>query len=96
MNGHVLDQLVSAEPPSLGLHNIEFSCPAASTQRYIELPDCIPQSNQHPRGQLQRHVMLQPFLGPSAGFHFRISVVSAILRSISLVDIVSGLYAMLS
>jgi len=32
MNGHVHDHLVSAEPPSLGLHNIEFSSAAEPLQ----------------------------------------------------------------
>jgi hypothetical protein len=31
----VHDQLVSTEPPNLGLHNIEFSCPAASNQLFM-------------------------------------------------------------
>ena len=31
-------------------HNIEFSCPAASTQRYLELPDCIFRSRRPLKG----------------------------------------------
>ena len=38
-------------------HNIEFSCPAASTRHFIDLSGCIHRSNQHLRGQLQRFVM---------------------------------------
>ena len=36
--------------------NIEFSCPAASTQHYMELPGCIHRSIRPLRGQLQRFV----------------------------------------
>ena len=39
------------------IHNIEFSCPAASPQHYMELPGCIHRCGQHLRGQLQRFVM---------------------------------------
>ena len=38
-------------------HNIEFSCPAASGQHCMELPDCIQRSIRPFRGQLQRFVM---------------------------------------
>jgi len=34
MNGHVHDQLVSAEPPNLGLHNIELSSAADRDHRH--------------------------------------------------------------
>jgi hypothetical protein len=37
--------------------NIEFSCPAASTQNYLELPSRIHRSTRPHRGQLQRQVM---------------------------------------
>ena len=43
--------------PTRVIHNIEFSCPAASTQRFMELPDCTCRSGRPPRGQLQRFVM---------------------------------------
>src|SRR5208337_3698251 len=56
-NGHAHDQLVSAEPPSLGQPNIEFSCPAASTQNSMELRDCIHGPRRPFRGQLQRFVI---------------------------------------
>src|SRR5271157_5398147 len=36
--------------------NIEFSCPAASTQNRVELPDCIHCCRRPLRGQLQRFV----------------------------------------
>ena len=38
-------------------YNIEFSCPAASTYRFLELLGCIHRFTQHLRGQLQRQVM---------------------------------------
>ena len=44
-----------------GRHNIEFSCPAASTQNWMELPGCIHRYRRPLRGQLQRFVM-SPFL----------------------------------
>ena len=37
--------------------NIEFSCPAASTQNCMELPGCVHRSRRPHRGQLQRFVM---------------------------------------
>ena len=37
-------------------HNIEFSCPAASTQPCLELPDRMHPSTRPLRGQLQRFV----------------------------------------
>ena len=40
--------------------NIEFSCPAASTQRGMELPGSIHRSTRPLRGQLQRQVMQVP------------------------------------
>jgi hypothetical protein len=39
--------------------NIEFSCPAASAQSYMELPDRIHRFRRPHRGQLQRFVRLQ-------------------------------------
>jgi hypothetical protein len=36
---------------------MEFSCPAASTQHYLELPSRIYRFTRHLRGQLQRQVM---------------------------------------
>jgi hypothetical protein len=38
-------------------HNIEFSCPAASTQHRVELPSCTRRFRRPLRGQLQRFVM---------------------------------------
>src|SRR5208283_3079237 len=43
--------------PFLGLHNIEFSCPAASTQNQMALPGYVRRSRRPLRGQLQRLVM---------------------------------------
>ncbi len=37
--------------------NIEFSCPAVSTQHYMELPDCMHGFTRPLRGQLQRFVV---------------------------------------
>src|SRR5271169_2585678 len=37
-------------------HNIEFSCPAASNQRHVVLPDCVHRFTRPLRGQLQRLV----------------------------------------
>jgi len=48
-------------------HNIEFSCPAASTQNCVELPSCIHRSTRPQRGQLQRSVRwraIWPFWQP--------------------------------
>src|SRR5208337_1992184 len=42
------------------LSNIEFSCPAASAQHCMELPDCIRRSRRRLRGQLQRLVRTPP------------------------------------
>ena len=42
-------------------HNIEFSCPAESTQNHMELPGCIHPGRRPFRGQLQRFVMLRTF-----------------------------------
>jgi len=41
-------------------HNIEFSCPAASTRPYKALPGRIPCSKRPSRGQLQRFVRFIP------------------------------------
>jgi hypothetical protein len=55
-------------------HNIEFSCPAASTQRCIELPGCSHLSRRPLRGQLQRFVRrseshyTHPMLGKTVVF----------------------------
>jgi uncharacterized protein len=45
---------------------MEFSCPAASTQRYMELRGCIDRSRRPLRGQLQRFVISPEFLFPSS------------------------------
>ena len=71
MNGHVHDQLVSAEPPSLGLHNIEFSCPAARShvlhvlRTILALKDNVQGVNcndllhfQHFHHQFERYMVL--------------------------------------
>src|SRR5208283_1546705 len=42
-------------------HNIEFSCPAASTQHNMELPDRTRPSRRPFRGQLQRFVRRNSF-----------------------------------
>jgi hypothetical protein len=47
--------------------NIEFSCPAASTQHRMELPGCIHRSRRPLRGQLQRFVRMISFQNPYLG-----------------------------
>jgi hypothetical protein len=42
---------------SYGEPNIEFSCPAASAQHFMEMPGGIGCSGRRLRGQLQRFVM---------------------------------------
>ena len=49
--------ILQAISPTRVIHNMEFSCPAASTKRSMEFPGCIHCSRQALRGQLQRFVM---------------------------------------
>ena len=51
--------LTSRQEQALGLPNIEFSCPAASTKHSMELRGCIHPSRRPLRGQLQRFVIRQ-------------------------------------
>jgi hypothetical protein len=53
--------LTLKRPALISTYNMEFSCPAVSTQRYMELPDCTRRSTQPLRGQLQRFVIHPPY-----------------------------------
>ena|SRR5271157_268375 len=56
----VKNSILETISPTRVIHNIEFSCPAASAHHHIELPSRIRRSKRPPRGQLQRFVMFTP------------------------------------